>query len=73
MRGDMAKTKKIEQDLVPTGKYLSEIIEAWFRTHFHNSRIAQDTESYNIAHSAKEDLKKLLSSPEVEQQPTDKE
>jgi hypothetical protein len=41
-------------------KALETKIEVWFVKHFHGSKIAGDTDSYNIAHAAKEDLKKIL-------------
>lgn len=37
-----------------------EKIEAWFVKHFTGNRISADTDTYNICHAAKEDLKTLL-------------
>lgn len=35
-------------------------IDAWFVKHFHGNRISQDTDSFNICHAAKEDLKTIV-------------
>lgn len=35
-------------------------IDAWFVKHFHGNRVAADTETFNLAHAAKEDLKTIV-------------
>lgn len=39
---------------------MEKIIDQWFKDNFHNNKISQDTECYNIAQAAKEKLKILL-------------
>lgn len=36
------------------------IVEAWFATHFHNSIISRDTETFNHVRAAIDDLKLRL-------------
>lgn len=52
--------KDVEAALVAEAHEVRAKVEAWFRKHFHNSRISQDEVSYNLAHAAKEDLKTII-------------
>jgi len=36
------------------------LIERWWADHFPGSAVARDTQAWNIAHAAKEKLKRLL-------------
>jgi len=36
------------------------LIEAWWNDHFPGSEVARHTPAWNVAHAAKEDLKKRL-------------
>ena len=36
------------------------LIERWWTDHFPSSAVARDTQAWNIAHAAKEKLKRLL-------------
>lgn len=59
---DEVKTgvKKVEAKLSAEVQKVHAIIEAWFVRHFHGNKISGDTDSYNICHAAKEDLKKRI-------------
>jgi hypothetical protein len=39
---------------------IERLIEAWWADHFPGSAVARDTLAWNIAHAAKERLKRLL-------------
>ena len=39
---------------------IEELIERWWADHFPGSAVARDTQAWNIAHAAKERLKRLL-------------
>ena len=39
---------------------LDQMIERWWEDHFPGSAVARDTASWNVAHAAKESLKRLL-------------
>jgi hypothetical protein len=39
---------------------LDEMIERWWLDYFPGSAVARDTEAWNVAHAAKEALKRLL-------------
>ena len=39
---------------------LEALIERWWADHFPGSAVARDTQAWNIAHAAKERLKRLL-------------
>jgi len=39
---------------------LDQIIEHWWENHFPGSAVARDTASWNVAHAAKESLKRML-------------
>jgi len=42
------------------GNPLDHMIERWWEDHFPGSAVARDTASWNVAHAAKESLKRLL-------------
>ena len=39
---------------------VDQLIERWWQDHFPGSAIARDTQAWNVAHAAKEMLKRLL-------------
>jgi hypothetical protein len=39
---------------------IEQLIEGWWADHFPGSAVARDTQAWNIAHAAKERLKRLL-------------
>jgi hypothetical protein len=39
---------------------IEQLIERWWADHFPGSPVARDTQAWNIAHAAKERLKRLL-------------
>jgi|GEM_PF-5026706 hypothetical protein len=39
---------------------IDHLIERWWQDHFPGSAIARDTQAWNVAHAAKEMLKRLL-------------
>jgi hypothetical protein len=39
---------------------VDQVIERWWVDHFPGSAVARDTTSWNVAHAAKESLKRLL-------------
>ena len=39
---------------------IEKLIERWWADHFPGSAVARDTQAWNIAHAAKEKLKRLL-------------
>ena len=39
------------------------LVERWFFESFHGSAVARSTEAWNVAHAAKEELKRRLASP----------
>jgi hypothetical protein len=39
---------------------LEQMIERWWQDHFPGSAVARDTQAWNVAHAAKETLKRLL-------------
>lgn len=39
---------------------LEELVERWWENHFPGSAVARDTRAWNVAHGAKEALKRLL-------------
>jgi hypothetical protein len=43
---------------------VEQLIERWWEDHFPGSAIARDTAAWNVAHAAKETLKRLLIQPE---------
>jgi hypothetical protein len=49
-------------DLVQTAEPvpIEQLIERWWADHFPGSAVARDTQAWNIAHAAKERLKRLL-------------
>jgi hypothetical protein len=55
--------EEIEQSpIAPRSRDLSidQLIERWWQDHFPGSAIARDTQAWNVAHAAKETLKRLL-------------
>ena len=50
----------ISEEIEMPGKPLDQMIERWWENHFPGSAIARDTASWNVAHAAKESLKRLL-------------
>jgi hypothetical protein len=57
----MAMTEKDEL-VKPVAAHpsIEQLIEAWWNDHFPGSAVARDTLAWNIAHAAKERLKRLL-------------
>jgi hypothetical protein len=43
---------------------IEQLIERWWDDHFPGSAVARDTQAWNIAHAAKERLKRLLKGSE---------
>jgi hypothetical protein len=39
---------------------IEQLIERWWQDHFPGSAVARDTQAWNVAHAAKEVLKRLL-------------
>lgn len=39
---------------------MNQLIERWWADHFPGSTVARDTQAWNVAHAAKERLKRLL-------------
>jgi hypothetical protein len=39
---------------------IDQLIEGWWADHFPGSPVARDTQAWNVAHAAKERLKRLL-------------
>ena len=39
---------------------IEQLIERWWADHFPGSAVARDTQAWNIAHAAKERLKRLV-------------
>ena len=39
---------------------IDQLIEHWWHDHFPGSAVARDTQAWNVAHAAKEMLKRLL-------------
>jgi len=61
--GSTPLPKEIEQSPVaPRSGALptDQLIERWWQDHFPGSAIARDTQACNVAHAAKEMLKRLL-------------
>ena len=61
--GSATFPEEIEQSsAAPRGRALSidQLIERWWQDHFPGSAIARDTQAWNVAHAAKETLKRLL-------------
>lgn len=45
---------------IATPLSIEQLIERWWADHFPGSAVARDTQAWNIAHAAKERLKRLL-------------
>lgn len=61
--GSTPLPEKIEQrPVAPRSGALSidQLIERWWQDHFPGSAVARDTQAWNVAHAAKEMLKRLL-------------
>ena len=61
--GSTSLPKDIEQSPVlplSGAPSIDQLIERWWADHFPGSAIARDTEAWNVAHAAKETLKRLL-------------
>jgi hypothetical protein len=52
--------RDIQPTIENTPNSIDQLIERWWEDHFPGSAIARDTTSWNIAHAAKETLKRLL-------------
>ena len=55
--------EEVEQGPVPPRRAaisIDQLIERWWQDHFPGSAIARDTQAWNVAHAAKEILKRLL-------------
>ena len=50
----------IEGKIELPARAVDELIEHWWEDHFPGSAVARDTIAWNIAHAAKETLKRLL-------------
>jgi len=50
----------IDGKVEPPEKAIDELIERWWEDHFPGSAVARDTIAWNIAHAAKETLKRRL-------------
>lgn len=48
---------------------LDQLIDRWWEDHFPGSAIARDTAAWNVAHAAKETLKRLLGRAEGQPSP----
>jgi hypothetical protein len=44
----------------PESNSIDQLIERWWADHFPGSTVARDTQAWNVAHAAKERLKRLL-------------
>jgi len=52
------ENQSINQTVKPGS--IEHLIERWWADHFPGSAVARDTQAWNIAHAAKEKLKRLL-------------
>lgn len=52
--------KDLSVDKGATADSIERLIERWWNDHFPGSAVARDTQAWNIAHAAKERLKRLL-------------
>lgn len=55
----MAEEQNDATRIVAPGS-IERLIERWWADHFPGSAVARDTQAWNIAHAAKEKLKRLL-------------
>jgi hypothetical protein len=51
----------------PSHPGIEALIERWWEDHFPGSAVARDTQAWNIAHAAKEALKRLLARADEQQ------
>jgi hypothetical protein len=54
----MSDTDQVGQ--MPEEPTIDALIERWWEDHFPGSAVARDTQAWNVAHAAKETLKRLL-------------
>jgi hypothetical protein len=54
----MSDTDQVGQ--MPEEPPIDALIERWWEDHFPGSAVARDTQAWNVAHAAKEVLKRLL-------------
>lgn len=50
----------LSADQDAAARSVEQLIERWWADHFPGSAVARDTQAWNIAHAAKESLKRLL-------------
>ncbi len=50
----------LSADQAAAARSVEQLIERWWADHFPGSAVARDTQAWNIAHAAKERLKRLL-------------
>jgi hypothetical protein len=50
----------LSADQTAGARSIEQLIERWWADHFPGSAVARDTQAWNIAHAAKERLKRLL-------------
>ena len=50
----------VEADQGAVSHSIEQLIEMWWADHFPGSAVARDTLAWNVAHAAKENLKRLL-------------
>jgi hypothetical protein len=61
--GSTPLPEEVEQSPVAPRSWslrIDQLIERWWQDHFPGSAIARDTQAWNVAHAAKETLKRLL-------------
>lgn len=61
------KTAAAEAGGMPPHQGIEALIERWWEDHFPGSAVARDTQAWNIAHAAKETLKRLLACADEQQ------
>lgn len=59
MKDDLEPLEPEVPDSPKAGKH-DELVDKWFSDHFPNSPVARDTEAYNHAQRARDELKKRL-------------
>ena len=53
-------TREHDDTSQPNAAATDALVERWFFESFHGSAIARSTEAWNVAHAAKEELKRRL-------------
>lgn len=63
----MSETEQVPQPPPAAALHpdIEALIERWWQDHFPGSAVARDTQAWNIAHAAKEGLKRLLAQAPV--------